>query len=49
MFLTIIYQIMVLFFAGMFIWNLYAVKDLGKKISCCVVLVPLLLRLFLIR
>ena len=49
MILTIIYQLMVLFFAGLFVWNLFTVKDLGKQISCCVVLVPLLLRLFLIR
>ena len=49
MLMTAIYQLMVLFFVGMFVWNLYSVENIGKKLSCCIVLVPLLLRLFFIR
>jgi hypothetical protein len=40
---------MILAFVALFVWNLFVSKDLGKQISCCLVLVPLLLRLFLIR
>jgi hypothetical protein len=49
MLLTGIYLLMVLFFSGMFIWNLFTSKSLAKQLSCCIALVPLLLRLFMIR
>ena len=49
MLMTIIYELIVAFFSVLFLWNLFTVKDLGKQISCCIVLVPFLLRLFMIR
>lgn len=49
MVMTIIYEFMVFALAALFVWNLFAVKDGWKKISSGIVLLPLLLRLFMIR
>ena len=49
MILTIIYQAIVFIFTALFMWNLFEAKKLGKQISCGIALIPLILRLFLVR
>jgi hypothetical protein len=48
-FLTYSYHAMVIFFSCIFIWVLFSLDDHAKRISCAIVLVPLLLRALLIR
>ena len=47
--MTVIYEIMVLALVALFVWNLFTVKDGWKKVSSGIALLPLLLRLFMIR
>jgi hypothetical protein len=49
LFMTYSYHAMVIFFSCVFIWILFSLDNYAKQISCAVVLVPLLLRVFLIR
>lgn len=43
------YWAMVALFTSLFTWNLFTQKSLAKQISCAILLVPFLLRLFLLR
>jgi hypothetical protein len=49
LFMTYSYQAMVIFFTCLFVWILFSLEKYGKQISCAIVLVPLILRMFLIR
>lgn len=43
------YLVMMAFFSGLFVYNLFTQKSLGKQIGCAIVLLPFLLRLFLLH
>lgn len=43
------YLFMVAVFSPLFAWNMLTAKSRSSQISCAIVLVPLLLRLFLIH
>ena len=49
LFMTYSYHAMVIFFTCVFIWILFTLDSHAKQISCAIVLVPLILRMFLIR
>jgi hypothetical protein len=48
-FMTYSYHAMVIFFTGIFIWILFTQNNYAKQVSCAIMLIPLLLRTFLIR
>ena len=48
-FMTYSYHLMVIFFAGIFIWILFTQENLTKQVACAILLIPLILRVFLIR
>jgi len=48
-FMTYAYHAMTLFFTAIFIWILFSLSSYAKQISCAIVLVPLILRVLLIR
>ncbi|MCI6260562.1 MAG: hypothetical protein MR616_05370 [Pyramidobacter sp.] len=43
------YLVMVAFFSVLFIYNLFTQKSLAKQIGCAILLIPFLLRLFLLH
>lgn len=43
------YMAMVAVFTVLFGWNLFTQKSLGKQIGCAILLIPFLLRLFLLH
>ena len=49
LFMTISYHTMVIFFTGIFIWILFTQENIAKQISCGILLIPLILRMLLIR
>jgi len=49
LFMTYSYHAMVIFFTGIFIWILFTQNSFAKQISCAIMLIPLILRMFLIR
>lgn len=49
LFMTCSYHAMVIFFTCIFIWILFTLDSYARQISCAIVLIPLLLRMFLIR
>lgn len=48
-FMTYSYHAMIIFFTAIFIWILFTDKNYAKQISCAILLVPLILRVLLIR
>ena len=48
-FMAYSYHLMVIFFTGIFIWVLFTQESFPKQISCAILLIPLILRVFLIR
>lgn len=48
-FMTYAYHAMVVFFSAIFIWILFSLNNYAKQIACAIVLVPLILRVLLIR
>ena len=48
-FMTYSYHALVIFFTGIFIWILFTQENFTKQISCAILLIPLVLRMFLIR
>jgi hypothetical protein len=48
-FMTHSYHAMVIFFTCTFIWILFTLDNRAKQVSCAIVLVPLILRMLLIR
>ena len=48
-FMSYSYHAMVIFFTAVFIWIMFTQESYAKQISCAIVLVPLILRMFLIR
>jgi uncharacterized protein YqhQ len=48
-FMTYSYHVMVIFFTGIFIWILFTQESFTKQIACAILLIPLILRMFLIR
>ncbi len=49
LFMSYSYHAMVVFFTCVFIGILFSLDNYAKQISCAIVLIPLLLRMFLIR
>ena len=49
MVITIIYLVIIALVVGFIVWNMFTEKDLMLQIDAALVLVPLLLRLFLIK
>ena len=49
LFMTYAYHAMVIFFTGIFIWILFTQKSFAKQVSCAILLIPLILRMLLIR
>jgi len=47
--MTYSYHAMVIFFTGIFIWILFSLDSRARQVSCAIVLVPLILRVLLIR
>ena len=43
------YLVMVAFFSVLFVYNLFTQKSLAKQIGCAILLIPFLLRLFLLH
>ena len=48
-FMTYSYHALVIFFTGIFIWIMFTQESFTKQISCAILLIPLILRMFLIR
>ena len=49
LFMTYSYHAMVIFFTCIFIWIMFTLDNHARQISCAIVLVPLILRMLLIR
>lgn len=49
LFMTYSYHLMAAFFTAIFIWILFSLDNHARQISCAIVLVPLILRVLLIR
>jgi hypothetical protein len=43
------YLVMVAFFSAVFIYNMFTLKSAAKQIGCAILLIPFLLRLFLLH
>lgn len=48
-FMTYSYHAMMIFFTAIFIWILFSLDSYTRQISCAIVLIPLILRVLLIR
>jgi len=48
-FMTYSYHAMVIFFTCIFVWIMFSLDNYAKQLSCAILLVPLVLRMFLIR
>lgn len=49
MVLTIIYLVIIALVLGFIVWNMFTEKDVMVQIDAALVLIPLVLRLFLIK
>jgi hypothetical protein len=49
MILTILYELIVILFVGLSIWNLLTHKDVFKQIAYMLVIIPFVLRMLFIR
>ena len=49
LFMTYSYHAMVIFFTCIFVWILFSLDNYAKQVSCAIALVPLVLRMLLIR
>jgi len=49
LFMTYSYHAMVIFFTCIFVWIMFSLDSYAKQISCAIALVPLVLRMLLIR
>lgn len=47
--LTVIYLVIIALVVGFIVWNMFTEKDLMVQIDAALVLIPLILRLFLIK
>ena len=47
--ITVIYLVIVAMILGFIVWNMFTEKDLMWQIDAALVMIPLLLRLFLIK
>lgn len=47
--ITYLYHAMTIFFTAIFMWILFSLDNSARQISCAIVLVPLILRVLLIR
>lgn len=49
MILTILYELIVVLFVGLSVWNLLTHKDVFKQIAMALVIIPFVLRMLFIR
>ena len=47
--LTIVYEIILIYFVGLFIWNIIETKDVYKQMAIVVIIIPFALRILFIR
>jgi hypothetical protein len=47
--LTIVYEIVLIYFIGLFIWNIIETKDVFKQMAIVVIIIPFALRVLHIR
>lgn len=47
--MTLIYQAILAALAGLVGWNLFSEKEVTKQINCALVLIPMVLRVLLIK
>ena len=49
MILTLIYRLIIAAVIGLVVWNLYTEEKLSMQINCALVLIPLVLRVLMIK
>lgn len=49
MIITLIYRAIIAVVIGLVAWNLYTEKELTKQLNCAMVLIPLVLRVLMIK
>lgn len=47
--LTIVYELILIYFVVLFIWNLFETKDFYKQIAIIIMTIPFALRILFIR
>ncbi|MCR5826589.1 MAG: hypothetical protein K6G54_08475 [Oscillospiraceae bacterium] len=47
--ITLIYRLIVALVIGLVVWNLFTEKKLTNQLNCAMVLIPLILRLLMIK